>query len=99
MLVGLRENVLPVMDLTLSPPAARVVPGHGPPSMPWPEAAGPMERYLKRLASDVRTVVRDGGTMAEAAKTAGRSEAGDWALFNDFNARNATSAFHELEWE
>lgn len=80
-------------------PAARVVPGHGPASAPWPEAAAPTERYLRRLVADVRAMVRQGGTMAEAARAAGREEAGDWALFDDFNARNATTAFHELEWE
>ncbi|WP_454918651.1 quinoprotein relay system zinc metallohydrolase 2 [Xanthobacter sediminis] len=80
-------------------PAARVVPGHGPASQPWPQAAEPTERYLKRLVTDVRRLVRDGGTMSDAAKEAGRAEAPDWALFDDFNARNATSAYHELEWE
>lgn len=80
-------------------PAARVVPGHGPASQPWPQAAEPTERYLKRLVADVRRLVRSGGTMSDAAKEAGRAEAPDWALFDDFNARNATSAYHELEWE
>ncbi|MDQ0505636.1 quinoprotein relay system zinc metallohydrolase 2 [Xanthobacter agilis] len=80
-------------------PVARVVPGHGPASQPWPQAAEPTERYLKRLVADVRRLVRDGGTMSDAAREAGRAEAPDWALFNDFNARNATSAYHELEWE
>ena len=37
--------------------------------------------------------------MAEAARAAGREEAPDWQLFDDFNARNATAAYHELEWE
>ncbi|GLI20713.1 quinoprotein relay system zinc metallohydrolase 2 [Xanthobacter flavus] len=80
-------------------PAARVVPGHGPASAPWPDAAAPTERYLKRLVADVRATVKAGGTMAEAARAAGREEASDWKLFDDFNARNATSAYHELEWE
>ncbi len=80
-------------------PAARVVPGHGPASAPWPEAAAPTERYLNRLVGDVRASVKAGGTMAEAARTAGREEAPHWQLFDDFNARNATSAYHELEWE
>lgn len=80
-------------------PALRVVPGHGPASMAWPEAAAPMKHYLDRLASDVRGMIRDGRTLSEAARAAGRSRAGKWALFDDFNARNATSAFHEFEWE
>lgn len=80
-------------------PAARVVPGHGPAAMPWPAAAAPMDHYLKKLASDVRGMIRDGDTLSDAAHRAGRSEAGNWALFDDFNARNATTAFQELEWE
>ena len=79
--------------------AARVVPGHGPSSLPWPEAADPMTRYLKGLATDVRRMIREGRTMRDAAGEAGRAEAQHWALFDEFNARNATAAFHELEWE
>lgn len=88
-----------LLDTLKARPAARVVPGHGPASQPWPQAAEPTERYLKRLVADVRRLVRDGGTMRDAAREAGRAEAPDWALFDDFNARNATSAFHEMEWE
>lgn len=80
-------------------PVARVVPGHGPASQPWPQAAEPTERYLRKLVGDVRGLVAAGGTMSEAARTAAVSEAPNWELFSDFNARNATSAFHELEWE
>lgn len=79
-------------------PAARVVPGHGPAQQPWPQAAEPTERYLRRLVGDVRAMVRDGRSM-DAAREAGRAEASQWMLFDDFNARNATTTFHELEWE
>ena len=37
--------------------------------------------------------------MERAAASAGRSESGSWRLFDDFNARNATAGYHELEWE
>jgi hypothetical protein len=37
--------------------------------------------------------------MSEAVKTAGQSERGSWALFEEYNERNATAAFAELEWE
>jgi quinoprotein relay system zinc metallohydrolase 2 len=79
--------------------AARVVPGHGPASLPWPQAARPMTRYLERLATDVRRMIGEGRTMREAASLAGRGEADRWSLFDEFNPRNATTAFHELEWE
>lgn len=79
--------------------AAQVVPGHGPASLSWPDAARPMIRYLDGLEADVRRMVAEGRTMREAASRAGQAEAQHWALFTEFNARNATSAFHELEWE
>jgi quinoprotein relay system zinc metallohydrolase 2 len=85
-------------DLRLRP-AARVVPGHGPLSIPWPGAATPTEQYLMRLQADVRSLIRQGGTISEATRQAAQSEASVWMLFNEFNPRNATTAFHELEWE
>ncbi|AWB21184.1 quinoprotein relay system zinc metallohydrolase 2 [Methylobacterium currus] len=79
-------------------PAARVVPGHGPAAVPWPAAAGPIDRYLAGLEAQVRAMVRDGTPIGEAGRAA-QGEAGEWALFDDFNARNATTAYQELEWE
>ncbi|MGE0213888.1 MAG: quinoprotein relay system zinc metallohydrolase 2 [Parvibaculaceae bacterium] len=87
------------MDELAAIPALRVVPGHGPASAKWPEALDPERRYLERLAADVREIIRKGGQLAEASKTAGQSERRNWKLFEDFNARNATAAFAELEWE
>ena len=37
--------------------------------------------------------------LAIAVKTAGTSEADQWKLFDEYNARNATAAYQELEWE
>lgn len=90
---------LEVMRALEELPAARVVPGHGPASAAWPEALAPQRRYLERLAEDVRRVIADGGRMTDAVATAGQSERDRWRLFDDFNARNATAAFAELEWE
>jgi quinoprotein relay system zinc metallohydrolase 2 len=78
--------------------ATRVVPGHGPGSMPWPSAATPMERYLAQLEADVRAMIREGRTLRETADLAGQTEKRNWTLFDDFNARNATTAYQELEW-
>lgn len=80
-------------------PAARIVPGHGPASLPWPDAARPIETYLTVLRDDVRASIKAGETMQEAAAKAGQSERGNWELFDDFNTRNAITAYHELEWE
>ena len=78
-------------------PAQRVVPGHGPVSG-WPGALADQHRYLQTLASDVRRLVKSGEPIA-AAGTAASSERSRWELFDDFNTRNATAAFSEIEWE
>jgi quinoprotein relay system zinc metallohydrolase 2 len=78
-------------------PAQRVVPGHGPVSE-WPAALDDERRYLQTLASDVRGLVKSGKPIA-AAGTAAGSERSRWELFDDFNSRNATAAFSEIEWE
>jgi glyoxylase-like metal-dependent hydrolase (beta-lactamase superfamily II) len=78
--------------------AQRLVPGHGPVN-DWPAALADERRYLERLASDVRALVAQGKPIAAAANTAAASERSRWELFDDYNARNATSAFSEIEWE
>src|SRR5262249_5839353 len=79
-------------------PASRVIPGHGP-SAPWPAALDDERRYLERLAQDCRALIKGGTPLAVAAATAGASEKSRWELFAEYNARNATAAFAELEWE
>jgi hypothetical protein len=37
--------------------------------------------------------------MARAVPEIGRSERDHWQLFDDYNPRNATVAFSELEWQ
>jgi quinoprotein relay system zinc metallohydrolase 2 len=75
------------------------VPGHGPASMPWPSALAGEQRYLDKIAEDVRTMIKQGKTLAEAAQTAGLSEKDAWLLFQEYHARNVSAAFAELEWE
>jgi quinoprotein relay system zinc metallohydrolase 2 len=79
-------------------PAQRVIPGHGPVGE-WPAALSDERRYLDTLASDVRALVARGAPIKLAAETAAASERPRWKLFDDYNARNATAAFSEIEWE
>jgi glyoxylase-like metal-dependent hydrolase (beta-lactamase superfamily II) len=79
-------------------PAQRVVPGHGPMSA-WPAALADERRYLERMAADVRGLIAVGKPITVAADNAAASERSRWALFDDYNARNATAAFSEIEWE
>ncbi|WP_425376118.1 quinoprotein relay system zinc metallohydrolase 2 [Rhodomicrobium lacus] len=78
--------------------ARKVVPGHGPVLQNWPAGLGDQRRYLERLAADVRGLIRKGAPISEAP-TAARSEQDRWSLFGEFNARNATAAYAEMEWE
>jgi quinoprotein relay system zinc metallohydrolase 2 len=80
-------------------PAARVVPGHGPASMAWPDGMAAEAHYLDVVARDVRKTIADGRTLDEAMRTAAVSEKAAWLLFDDFHARNVAAAFAELEWE
>ena len=87
-----------VMDELAGIEAARVVPGHGPVSA-WPAALEDERRYFEKLAGDVRALIRRGDTIGAAASSAGESERAKWELFEESNARNATAAYSELEWE
>ncbi|EAU41620.1 hypothetical protein FP2506_14344 [Fulvimarina pelagi HTCC2506] len=79
--------------------ADRAVPGHGPSDIAWPSGAEPQIRYLDVLTSDIRQMIEDGVPLAEASTAAGQSEKDEWQLFDEFNVRNATAAYAELEWE
>jgi quinoprotein relay system zinc metallohydrolase 2 len=79
-------------------PAQRVIPGHGQVSE-WPAALADQRRYLQTLSSDIRALIVRGAPITAAAGSAAASERSRWQLFDDYNARNATAAFSEIEWE
>lgn len=106
-LVFLRH--IPVMDSSLrgwlallgdlaAIPAQRVVPGHGSVT-DFPAALADERRYLSTLLADVRALNKKGEPIRAAADKAAASERPHWDLFDDYNARNATAAFSEIEWE
>jgi len=95
---GSLRGWLDVIDELGTLPAQRVVPGHGAVSA-WPDALADERRYLQTLASDVRALVAGGKPITAAANIAAASERSRWELFDDYNARNATAAFSEIEWE
>lgn len=90
---------LAVMDELETLAADQVVPGHGPAISDWPSALAGQRRYLERLADDVRALIDEGVPLDQAAARAAQDESGRWSLFNEYNARNATAAYAELEWE
>jgi quinoprotein relay system zinc metallohydrolase 2 len=95
---GSIKGWLAVLEELARIPAQRVVPGHGPVT-DWPAAIEDERRYLQRLAQDVRASIKRGDTIAAAAKSAAEAERVRWDLFDESNARNATAAYSELEWE
>lgn len=95
---GNLRNWLRTLDDLAELPATLVVPGHGPVGA-WPQAITDQRRYLKTLATDIRHAVDDGTPIAVAADHAAGSERGRWQLFDDYNARNATAAYSQFEWE
>jgi len=89
---------LSALDSLASIKAAEVVPGHGPVTTNWSDALNEDRSYLRRLAGDIRGLVAKGAPISQAASAA-QSEKEKWGLFDDYNTRNATAAFAELEWE
>lgn len=95
---GNLRGFLAAIERLESLPAQRVVPGHGPVTA-WPAALADERRYLQTLAADVRALVARGEPITAAATKAAAGERARWRLFDDFNARNATAAYSEIEWE
>ncbi|KXF77536.1 MBL fold metallo-hydrolase [Paramesorhizobium deserti] len=87
------------LDVLKAVRANRAIPGHGPIPADWPGALEPEQRYFEALTRDIRAAIAAGVPLADAVKTAAQSERGNWHLFDEYNARNATAAFAELEWE
>ncbi len=90
---------LDVADKLAEIKAERVVPGHGPKVAPWPRALDDERAYLTKLTAGLRAAIKKGESVKEAAATAAGDERPKWKLFDDYNARNATAGFADLEWE
>lgn len=96
---GSFEGWVKLMSRLRERKAARVVPGHGPVSAEWPAALAPQQRYFDRLRTDVQALMDQGASLRVASEKAGLSEREAWALFDEFNARNAIEVYRELEWK
>ena len=87
------------LDALAKVPAVRVVPGHGPVGLPWPQALDSERAYFEGLAKDVKASIAKGEPVEGATKWAGQSQRDDWRLFEDYNRRNVTAAYSEFEWD
>ncbi|MBK4734946.1 quinoprotein relay system zinc metallohydrolase 2 [Noviherbaspirillum pedocola] len=90
---------LDVLDEMRRLPVRLAVPGHGAPSRLWPGALEAQTTYLRELRQEVRAALRQGKTLAQAAEAASHDDAGQWLLFSEYQPRNVTAAYAELEWE
>jgi len=96
---GSIKGWLTVMGEVAAIGAERVVPGHGPVSDDWPGAQAGQHRYLEVIAREIRIVLNANGTIESAVATVGEVERPHWHLFDEYNKRNVTASFVELEWE
>jgi len=79
-------------------PAARAVPGHGAPISDWPAGAEPTAAYLAQLEAQVRKALRAGLGLSQTVERLGDAPTPGWRLADEFQRRNVTAAFAELEW-
>jgi glyoxylase-like metal-dependent hydrolase (beta-lactamase superfamily II) len=78
--------------------ARTIVPGHGPVTVGG-AAFADLRRYLLALRDETRAAIKNGKTIDQAIEIVAISEKDNWALFGDYNSRNVTQAYKELEWE
>lgn len=76
-----------------------MIPGHGTAPVSFPDGARPTQKYLVDLARETRAAIAKGDSLNDALKYLGNGLKDDWKLFEEFNPRNATNAYVELEWE
>lgn len=99
---GALSGWLDWLDLPPDPTPARIVPGHGPVTALWQDATAPERHYLTALRDATRQAVAGGLALSSAIPAivgAMRPVSEGWADFQAITARNAATAFAELEWE
>lgn len=78
---------------------ATVVPGHGPVSNQWPAAMDAQADYLTGLLRDTREALRKGLGLQQAVDRITLAADSHWVLTEQFQRRNVTAAYAELEWD
>jgi hypothetical protein len=86
------------MDENEARPYQRVVPGHGPVSLPWPAGARPQHDYLAKLLGDTQAAHKAGKFLEDAVQAAEAAPPPGWRL-TEPHARNTSRAYRELEWQ
>ena len=96
---GSLKGWLNELRLLSSQSVARAVPGHGPASVDFRDAAAKLQTYLETLLRETRQAIASGKDIATAPDSVGLSERQKWTLFDEYHGHNVTQAFKELEWE
>ena len=87
------------LDALSATGARRAVPGHGPVAVDLAPSVAALRGYLTDLRDGVRKEIKGAGSIETATKTVGQDQASKWTLFADYNGRNVSEAYKELEWE
>ena len=87
------------LDVLKAMGATKAVPGHGPVLVDFAPASDALRTYLVTLRDGVRAEIKGDGSITKAVKTVAQAEKPKWLLFDDYNGRNVTEAYKELEWE
>ncbi|MFG6079925.1 quinoprotein relay system zinc metallohydrolase 2 [Paracoccus litorisediminis] len=84
------------------PAPALIVPGHGPIAENWDEAVAPQQQYLQALRDTTRKAVANGMPLSQAIPAIVnmmKPWSEGWADFAATTARNAATAYSQIEWE
>ena len=68
-------------------------------SSDWPAALDAQGDYLNSLLRDTRAAIRNHLTIQQAIDRIGVPPGSRWLLTEEFQRRNVTAAYAELEWE
>ena len=77
----------------------RVVPGHGPARIDWPQGGTHTIEYLRDLRGKTRSWIARGADLRSAQEGIEAGVPERWQLIEEYHKRNVAAAFAELEWE
>ncbi len=90
---------LAVIDELARRPVRLAIPGHGELTGDLAAALIPERRYLRALATDVRSELRQGRSLQEALGHVAIAERPNWLLWDDAHPRNVVRTYEALEWQ
>lgn len=86
------------MNANATEPYARVIPGHGPASAPWPAAMAAQRDYLTGLIATVKAALSAGEFLEDVTAAGDKAPLAGWQV-RAMHTRNLSRVYRELEWE